>query len=672
MADRKTISLHKGTGHQLGVFGVALMYVGAITGAGFASGREIWQFFGVFGSRAYYGIAAAGILFILTGIMTGLIARKLDTNDMGRVIVPGRNRLMISFTGYFMAAMLFTVLITMAAGGGALFAQQWGLSRILGGAAIIIFVIITVIGGFERVSGVFRILIPVLLGVIILVCIGVVYSDMPLSGVSSRIKPSPLAPVWMLSALLYLSYNVLAVIPIVATASVKARSTKDAVLGAALGGTFLAVLAFALAKVLLTDPEFSQAMDMPMLAFSARLSPVVNAVYTCVLLFAIYASATSNYYGFTTKLKDSHGKNARIVIIALLGFFCGLIGFRNVIAYMFPLEGFAGILIIIMLIINFIMIMKDDEKMAKMFTDFEGYDRFDYPEGIVRATAGYGGEATVIFGSEKTALLDCGMAYCGEKMVQNIKTAMEKQREKDGTERTLDYILLSHTHYDHIGALPFVRKEWPETPVCGARHGQDVLKRKGALRVIQKLGEAAEKSYGSGDIKKITTEGMSIDCVIGDGCSISLGKETITVMETRGHTDCSLSFFLEPAGILFTSESTGVLEGPGRIHSAILKSCEDSRKSIERCRSCAPKRIISPHYGIVPEFYNDEYWKLYARSMQEEKGLIRDLCRQGLDDDELLEKYAHKYWDEGRAREQPREAFLINAVNIIKSYKEDF
>ena len=31
---------------NLNVINVALMFVGAIMGAGFASGREIWQFFG--------------------------------------------------------------------------------------------------------------------------------------------------------------------------------------------------------------------------------------------------------------------------------------------------------------------------------------------------------------------------------------------------------------------------------------------------------------------------------------------------------------------------------------------------------------------------------------------------------------------------------------------------
>ena len=78
-----------------------------------------------------------------------------------------------------------------------------------------------------------------------------------------------------------------------------------------------------------------------------------------------------------------------------------------------------------------------------------GYDRFAFPEGIRRVTAGRGGEAILILGEERTALLDCGMAYCGSRMVENLR------RELDG--RKLDYVLLSHSHKEHNGELPYVK-----------------------------------------------------------------------------------------------------------------------------------------------------------------------------------------------------------------------
>lgn len=351
-----------GENRKLGFLSVAFMYVGTIMGAGFASGREIWQFFCVFEDKGYIGIFAIGIMFMVIGVMTSKIARTLGTNDMGKVIVPGNNPKLVEFVGYFMALMLFTVLITMSSAGGAVFYQQFEQSRILGGVVIISFVILTVIGDFERVSKVFRLIMPILVVVVVSVCLMVIFMDLPKAEVQAEITKSPLTPNWFISSMQYLSYNVLALVPIVATASINAKSDKHAFVGTVLGAIFLGLLAFVLGAAMFTDMGFSQAMDMPMLAYSAKISKVANIIYTCVLLFAIYASATSNYYGFTTKMKTQKNRKLKIILIAWLGFFCGLIGFTKVISFMFPIEGFLGFAIIAMLIINFFKVVKEEKK----------------------------------------------------------------------------------------------------------------------------------------------------------------------------------------------------------------------------------------------------------------------------------------------------------------------
>lgn len=657
--------------HKLNILGVALVYVGAILGAGFASGREIWQFFGVFGDAGLIGVALVGLLFVLLGMATALIAIKLGTNDMGRVIVPGYNKVLVQFVGYFMAFMLFTVLITMSAAGGAMFDQQFGLPRILGGAVITGMVILTVIGGFDRVSRAFRFMMPFLIGIILLLCAIVLFSDNGASGGEASYPPSPLAPTWWLAAILYISYNILAVIPIVATAAVNAKSTRHAVLGAGLGGLFLTLLALCILLVLRTDSGLSNAMEMPMLAFSANQSFLVNVIYSAVLFFAIYASATGNYYGFTTKLNPASGKNPKIILFALLGFAFGLMGFKNVIAYMFPLEGFAGIVIIFMLLLNFIRIVrrKETKHHRSLFTDFEGHDRFDYPSGIIRVTGGFGGEATLILGTRKTALLDCGMAYCGDQTANNIKKALAGKTDALGAPRKLDYILLSHTHYDHVGGAPYIKQHWPDASICAGAYAEHVLQRPSALKVIQRLGEEAEKKFGTGDLAKITVEGLKVDKVLRDGENLSLGDETIHVLDTPGHTNCSTTYILEPANIMFTSESTGVLEGEGSIHGAVLKSYLDARASLERCKAYGAKQLISPHYGMVPPYYTKEYWELYERKLDEEQSFIQDMYDQNLSESEMVKRFADRYWAEERAQEQPLEAFLLNARNTIKAAK---
>jgi len=359
---------------SLSFMGVAFMYTSAIMGAGFASGREIWQFFGVFSDNAKFGVIFIGILFVITGVMTCINSRYFNSNDMGKVIVPSGNKVFTEFIGYFMAIILFSVLVTMSAAGGALFKQEFGINKSIGGIIIITLVLITVIGEFQRVSKVFRYIMPIMFAVVMIVSLMVITKNIGNFGYDNVIEPSPIAGNYILASFLYISYNILSVIPIVSTASINAKNEKHALLGSALGGVMLAVLAFILVIALQKDMHFSQALDLPMLGYSARVSDLVHVVYAVVLLLSIYSSATGNFYGFTTKIKEGKNKNKYIIVAGIIGFTLGLLGFKNIVAYMFPLEGYLGFVIIIMLTVNFIKVIRKIryERRETQIRDIQG------------------------------------------------------------------------------------------------------------------------------------------------------------------------------------------------------------------------------------------------------------------------------------------------------------
>ena len=101
---------------------------------------------------------------------------------------------------------------------------------------------------------------------------------------------------------------------------------------------------------------------------------------------------------------------------------------------------------------------------------------------------------------------------------------------------------------------------------------------------MERLGNQAKELYGISDVE-ITAEGLRVDLVLADGDSLSLGNETVTAYETKGHTDCSMSFLLSPQKILFTSESTGLQATPELINTSPVKSYEDSFASAERLKN---------------------------------------------------------------------------------------
>ena len=271
------------------------------------------------------------------------------------------------------------------------------------------------------------------------------------------------------------------------------------------------------------------------------------------------------------------------------------------------------------------------KKKSDQIMEFPGHDRFNYPENIVRVTSGHGGESLLIFGPQKTVLYDCGMAYCHEGLITNIEEALLARGRE-----TVDYVLVSHSHYDHIGALPYIIKRWMEVTVCGAAKAKSVFESDGAKKTMLRLGNAARDVFAPGT-ESVLVEPLRIDRILCEGDKIDLGDdEYFYVLETKGHTDCS------------------------------LKSYEDTIEAAKKCEKYEPKQVISPHYGITPDFFAKDYFSMYIASAESERDFILYWADQGFSKEQIMDKFEAQFWSEDRGKEQPKSAFFENAKYTIK------
>ena len=157
-----------------------------------------------------------------------------------------------------------------------------------------------------------------------------------------------------------------------------------------------------------------------------------------------------------------------------------------------------------------------------------------------------------------------------------------------------------------------------------------------------------------------------MDVVLENGHIIQLGDEEILAMETKGHTDCSMSYFIQPQGILLASESTGALELSGKLHTSALKSFDQSLESAFFLKLLPYRYILIPHYGILPREMNDTYFDMYAEEAIREKNLIEGWIKEGLTEEEIFEKHKELYWNDIRAVNHPYRAYKMNTDIIIK------
>ena len=228
-------------------------------------------------------------------------------------------------------------------------------------------VIATILGGFERISKNFKYIIPILLIIVFSVCLNIIFRQLPSPGRDVTIEISPMTPNWYASAVIYISYNMLAGIPIIASSAHRAKSRKTALAGAALGGLLLGLSALIMDLAMLTDTGLSAESVLPVLALSGKLSDGVRWIYAVLLLFAVYSSATSNFYGFTTKIREGANKKLIIIIAAVGGFLLSLFGFAEIIALVLPLEGYCGLVFLAAMTVHYFRIKKGDKEGKKQW-----------------------------------------------------------------------------------------------------------------------------------------------------------------------------------------------------------------------------------------------------------------------------------------------------------------
>lgn len=290
---------------------------------------------------------------------------------------------------------------------------------------------------------------------------------------------------------------------------------------------------------------------------------------------------------------------------------------------------------------------------------------------FTRIIPGKGCDLLIIEAEEggKSALWDAGMFYCGEEAAGLVKKVLKG--------RNPDYLIMSHTHYDHIGALSVFRKHFPEIIAIGSEYAAGVLQRESARNLIREMSEVAAREYLSpGDpIPSFDPSGLYADSTVKTGDIIDFGREKLKVYNTPGHTRCSISLFDEESKTLLSCETTGVYESRHWVHMPILTGYKDALDSIDLCLSLKPRVLIPPHLGNrTMELSPLEFLEKARECARFFKDKVLECAKGGLSHEETMDILTREFHTrfQSTSEEQPVEAFRLNTEAFIKCLKKEF
>ena len=335
------------------MYKIAATYIGTVVGAGFASGQEILQFFAVFGNRGIIGLILVTVLFMIFGFIIMELGYRLKSESHLKIIKYSGGKYIGTLMDYIITFFLFGALTAMLAGSGAMLAQQFGISGVWGNLIMAVATAATVLTGIGGVVNSISFIVPVLLASALGVSIGSVFIKPPsVEGMQIAAAAGGLMRNWLWAAILYTSYNIILAIAVLGPLGSGAASRKAIRGGAVIGGLGLGISAAAIYFALMGNLKALDSIEIPMAFIAGQISRTAQIAYALVLMLEIYTTAVGSLYGFAARIAGADGRHAALCVLGttLLAFAASRLGFSNLIRYVYPVAGYAGLTILVSLL----------------------------------------------------------------------------------------------------------------------------------------------------------------------------------------------------------------------------------------------------------------------------------------------------------------------------------
>ncbi len=190
--------------------------------------------------------------------------------------------------------------------------------------------------------------------------------------------------------------------------------------------------------------------------------------------------------------------------------------------------------------------------------------------------------------------------------------------------------LILHAHFDHVGILPYFKRKNPKMTVYGSKRAWEILKMDKAVATMneyswlttQRMG--LEKRLEDYDWKwRHDVQGETVK----DGDAIDLGGRTVKILETPGHSSCSVAAYVPEIKGLFPSDGGGIPNGD-KIAPAGNSNFTLYQQSLKKLVDLEVEILCADHYGYFTGEKAADYIHRSIQAADKYRHVVEEICRQ--------------------------------------------
>jgi 2-aminobenzoylacetyl-CoA thioesterase len=271
--------------------------------------------------------------------------------------------------------------------------------------------------------------------------------------------------------------------------------------------------------------------------------------------------------------------------------------------------------------------------------------------------------AYIVRGEKKNLMIDAGINLLGPRYFTAIRDIL-------GNSEELQYLFLTHSHYDHVGSASYLKRHIPGLLIGAHERVAGLLQKPSVLEMMNRLSanhiELLKYNTAGEDL---TLHPFGIDMILKQGDEFDLSGLACCVYETPGHTRDSLSFYFPEIKALFPSEAVGVLQGEtgSEMQVEFLSSYRDYIDSLKLMISLKPEIVCLAHGWVLT---NEDAADFLKRSLIE-TFRYREVIESYLnaadgDVEKATQNMAHAEYDVKGGIYQERIAYVTNLSAQVK------
>lgn len=274
-----------------------------------------------------------------------------------------------------------------------------------------------------------------------------------------------------------------------------------------------------------------------------------------------------------------------------------------------------------------------------------------------------GDSAFLIDDGSCAIMYDSGFAFTGYGVADKIKGVLGS--------RKLDYIFLTHSHYDHALGSAYAKKYWPDAKVVAGEYAAKIFGKSSAKAVMRDLDNKFARKCGVDSYEDLIDD-LHVDIAVSDGDVIKADNMEFTVLALPGHTRCSVGFYCPRLKLLLGTETIGVFNGKDDVVPSYLVGYRMALDSIDRVQSLDIDNILTAHYGLLDKDETKLYLKRAKLSAIETAREITDMLRSEKAKEDIALAFKNKFYHGYIKEIYPIDAMELNTGIMIDLLKKEF